>query len=1170
MLQTLWCTACGRRGNYLPAHVPVRSRVFHTVSGPCALLCFLIAALPFSTTPSPLCALYGSARCRYFNFGADDLHDALRELCLADAASASGAVTPASAAAAAAGVSSGGASAGESTAALAGLNLLSAPLQPDVKATLAGDVSAVTAEADARATGSSSGGGGGADGEGAGSGFDEGNGAFEPPRTSLARAAHFAVAQLQAAAGSPAAAAVPAAAPGRAAVALLGCILNTIPAHTPTWLAAAAAFAGAGAWDAAVGAAKKALSLSSSLPDAHLLLAQVSLARGDLRGATAALDAALATSFAVGSTPAFLRLQAATHAAAGRFADAVASCEAAMKLPGVRLGPAPGGRGGGAGRGSSSSVSSSSSSAGEVSLSDRAALFATLAESLFALEKIPEATAAVTDGLRELRGTAEEPSLLLAAARLSLRKGDADAALALLAALPGSASPAGQAAATVLRAEIQLTARRDRRAFLQCYKDLAARERNSEASLVALGDAHMRVQMPDEAVACYEQALAARPSNVALACKVGRALALTHDYGRAVTYYSSALAAAEAAAEEAAAAAGAGADAPASPGGKPGGPSRQLSTTDRALLRSDLTELLLRLRRFGDARSLIMKALSEATAALTAAAGARGRGRAAAAGSRGAGIAAGAGADVATLLEALTNAVDAVTGGDGDGASSGPSPGSGSGASTSSAAATIISLRFVRRNLQLLARVLRGTGDAADAAGAGAALRQAHVLQTRVLALARRDPAAASAATAAVTRAISGAGAPGSASGASLAGLGAGAGAGISAGASAGAGGPGGAAAIGGIGSGGVSAGGAVAGAGQGFSTALSLSLTHSFLYAAATVSAAAAASTGSASATGASAAAAAASAGFALPVPLPALAGLPPLELERLETAVLCMTLGRWCESTSLPGAAGDAEAERMYTQAAELSQGINTTALLPAPASAATSASASSGKAGDGSAAAAAAATAAAAAAAGSAAAAAVAADAGLAAGPPPSPYEAAMLALARLHLRRGDPESCRAVAESLVASCPPGGGGAAEAHLLLAQLLTRSEAGAGAAIAESTGAALYHLSALLERRPCAYEALASLLPLLKRAGRLSEASKYFKASLRVRPSAETADAGYKYCRGLFLRLSNEPHEAIRILNSVRVAGALQLLLAALPLSTTACLRCGTSASPCSRSIY
>lgn len=143
------------------------------------------------------------------------------------------------------------------------------------------------------------------------------------------------------------------------------------------------------------------------------------------------------------------------------------------------------------------------------------------------------------------------------------------------------------------------------------------------------------------------------------------------------------------------------------------------------------------------------------------------------------------------------------------------------------------------------------------------------------------------------------------------------------------------------------------------------------------------------------------------------------------------------------------------------------------------------------------------------------------------PPTLRETALLTLAQLHLRRSEAEECRLVCREITSSNP----GCEAAALMLADLLFRQG---------ESAAATYHYSTLLEQRPNAYPALARLITLLKRAGRIGDAQRFLNRAVRSRPSAESTDAGFRFCKGLFSAYNNDPHEAIRLLNTVRLTGA------------------------------
>ena len=86
-------------------------------------------------------------------------------------------------------------------------------------------------------------------------------------------------------------------------------------------------------------------------------------------------------------------------------------------------------------------------------------------------------------------------------------------------------------------ANIYLVHKKDRKMYAQCYCEIVERQK-SVSSCLALGDAYMNIQEPEKAIEVYESALDTFPGNSSLACKIGKALVKTHDYGR-VSYKSS-------------------------------------------------------------------------------------------------------------------------------------------------------------------------------------------------------------------------------------------------------------------------------------------------------------------------------------------------------------------------------------------------------------------------------------------------------------------------------------------------------------------------------------------------------------------------------------------------------------------------------------------------------
>ncbi|GBF90474.1 hypothetical protein Rsub_03470 [Raphidocelis subcapitata] len=130
----------------------------------------------------------------------------------------------------------------------------------------------------------------------------------------------------------------------------------------------------------------------------------------------------------------------------------------------------------------------------------------------------PEARKLLAEALREFAGTAEEARVALADCDLAVARGDADAALARLSAVPAASPHYARARAAL--AGVYLRARGDRAAYIRCYLDLVE---------------------PEKAVRAFDSALELSPKDAQLALKCAEALVAAHDYQRAVDYYNRAI-----------------------------------------------------------------------------------------------------------------------------------------------------------------------------------------------------------------------------------------------------------------------------------------------------------------------------------------------------------------------------------------------------------------------------------------------------------------------------------------------------------------------------------------------------------------------------------------------------------------------------------------------------
>jgi Flp pilus assembly protein TadD len=123
-------------------------------------------------------------------------------------------------------------------------------------------------------------------------------------------------------------------------------------------------------------------------------------------------------------------------------------------------------------------------------------------------------------------------------------------------------------------ADIYKRYKNDNQAYAKCYKDLVAKYPGLK-SLLLLGDAYLKIEEPEKAVAVYEKAFKENPKSTFLAKNIGISLVKTHQYKKAVKYYEQALT------------------------GENADPS----------LRFDLASLYLKLDKFKEAEKVVSKAL---------------------------------------------------------------------------------------------------------------------------------------------------------------------------------------------------------------------------------------------------------------------------------------------------------------------------------------------------------------------------------------------------------------------------------------------------------------------------------------------------------------------------------------------------------------------------------
>ncbi|CAM9140679.1 unnamed protein product [Discosporangium mesarthrocarpum] len=350
---------------------------------------------------------------------------------------------------------------------------------------------------------------------------------------------------------------------------LLQRVVQLVPGHLDARLTMARAYFSTGQTDLAHHTLQTLLGVDAGQQKAHLLAAQVYLAQGNFRAASTSLEQALSCDFRVRKSPLYHLVRAQVLTEQGALEEALETLEEALRYVPLRSSLLPGVRDG--------MATSSGTSQGGVSLAannDRAAIFVNAIRVLAKLKRTADANELVKEAMALFQGTPDEVQIVIANSELAIERGDFDKAIAVLGDVPKT-SPS-YVNVQMVKANVYITLRRDRRAYAQCYRDMAQSD-PSPMTYDLLGEAYMRIQMPEAAIDSFEIALEMDPSDAALAGKIGCALVSTHDYRRAVDYYRKAVR----------------------------GAPRNTS------LRHDLARLCLKLRRFEDASGVLEEGMTE-------------------------------------------------------------------------------------------------------------------------------------------------------------------------------------------------------------------------------------------------------------------------------------------------------------------------------------------------------------------------------------------------------------------------------------------------------------------------------------------------------------------------------------------------------------------------------
>lgn len=130
--------------------------------------------------------------------------------------------------------------------------------------------------------------------------------------------------------------------------------------------------------------------------------------------------------------------------------------------------------------------------------------------------------------------------------------------------------------------------------------------------------------------------------------------------------------------------------------------------------------------------------------------------------------------------------------------------------------------------------------------------------------------------------------------------------------------------------------------------------------------------------------------------------------------------------------------------------------------------------------------------------------------------------MLELARLYLFLDDIDACQQQCSLLLKSDQVN----EDATLMMADLMFRKQ---------DYEQAVFHFQQLLERKPDNYPTLSRLIDLLRRAGKLEEVPRFLDMAEKHSSRAKF-DAGFNYCKGLYLWYTGEPNDGLRHFNKAR----------------------------------
>eukprot|EP01116_Phalansterium_solitarium_P004835 TRINITY_DN15_c3_g2_i2.p1 TRINITY_DN15_c3_g2~~TRINITY_DN15_c3_g2_i2.p1 ORF type:complete len:791 (+),score=378.52 TRINITY_DN15_c3_g2_i2:101-2473(+) len=265
-----------------------------------------------------------------------------------------------------------------------------------------------------------------------------------------------------------------------------------------------------------------------------MLMSQIELKADHPKAAAASLEQCLSHNFDVKDTAMFYLQKARIHQSLGEYQESLKVLQEAMTLAKDSANQASAGTA----RSQKEKKQQAAAAAFKVTLYDKVSLYLELANTYTKLDQMEEAAKIFNQGMNEVRSTVEEVRLLIAHAQFMLKKGQVETAIGMLGGVTADL-PYYVKAQTVLAA-IHLHQRNDKRMYIDCYRKMVESDPTVHTCCL-LGDAFMKIQEPEQAIKAYQIALEQNPKDTNLPSKIGKAMIITHDYNKALSYYESAV-----------------------------------------------------------------------------------------------------------------------------------------------------------------------------------------------------------------------------------------------------------------------------------------------------------------------------------------------------------------------------------------------------------------------------------------------------------------------------------------------------------------------------------------------------------------------------------------------------------------------------------------------------